>query len=338
MWFIQYVTYVPFGKITYMENQKNIGQFGKSSNQMVDFQYPCLPKGSWIRWKNWTTWIETHVKTADFGWNCEKFRTLRTEPVQQKRFRQWMVGSNILKTRHGQQRFPEQAFFLQILWVYFLSFKFRCCDTMLHANVNCLCGSRQKQPRFTHEGSITVSGSFDEKKRQVMVDIMDTGTSWLSSTPQIVSKCHMPTWIIFLRHLVVGIGISPKNIERIFHPFDQEERFGHWKQDMAPCSNTVGCMNPGLESKYILYLVHSLDHIEHAISSIFVVGMSCFLFMPADRKPRTRNAYFWWLGWGGVGWGKMLPSCERQRIFDATLLRSSLDFHTSLMLRYWDLL
>ena len=44
------------------------------------------------------------------------------------------------------------------------------------------------------------------------------------------------------------------------------------------------------------------------------------------------------LGWGGVGWGKMLPSCERQHIFDATLPRSSLDFHTSLMLRYWDLL
>ena len=48
--------------------------------------------------------------------------------------------------------------------------------------------------------------------------------------------------------------------------------------------------------------------------------------MPADRKPRERNAYFWWLGWDGVGWGKMLPSCERQHIFDATLPRSSLDF------------
>ena len=30
----------------------------------------------------------------------------------------------------------------------------------------------------------------------------------------------------------------------------------------------------------------------------------------------------------------MLPSCEHLHIFDATLLRSSLDFHTSLMLRW----
>ena len=28
------------------------------------------------------------------------------------------------------------------------------------------------------------------------------------------------------------------------------------------------------------------------------------MFLPADRKPRTRNSYFWWQGWGGgVGWG-----------------------------------
>ena len=40
------------------------------------------------------------------------------------------------------------------------------------------------------------------------------------------------------------------------------------------------------------------------------------------------------LRWGGEGWGKMLPSCEHLHIFDATLLRSSLDFHTSLMLPY----
>ena len=32
------------------------------------------------------------------------------------------------------------------------------------------------------------------------------------------------------------------------------------------------------------------------------------------------------LRWGGVGWGKMLPSCEHLHIFDATLVGSSLDF------------
>ena len=47
------------------------------------------------------------------------------------------------------------------------------------------------------------------------------------------------------------------------------------------------------------------------------------------------------VGWGGVGWGKMLPSCYATEIFsrlsyifDATLVRSSLDFHRSLMLRW----
>ena len=40
------------------------------------------------------------------------------------------------------------------------------------------------------------------------------------------------------------------------------------------------------------------------------------------------------LGWGWVGWGKMLPSCELLRILDATLPTSSLDFHTSFMLRW----
>ena len=29
--------------------------------------------------------------------------------------------------------------------------------------------------RFTHEGSISVSGSYDDSKRQVMVDVIDTG-------------------------------------------------------------------------------------------------------------------------------------------------------------------
>jgi hypothetical protein len=29
--------------------------------------------------------------------------------------------------------------------------------------------------RFTHEGSISVSGSYDDTKRQVMVDVIDTG-------------------------------------------------------------------------------------------------------------------------------------------------------------------
>ena len=71
------------------------------------------------------------------------------------------------------------------------------------------------------------------------------------------------------------------------------------------------------------------------------------MFLPADRKPRTRNAYFWWLGWGGVGqdvtvmWTSAHLWCyateifsKLSYIFDATLLRSSLDFHTSLMLRW----
>ena len=40
------------------------------------------------------------------------------------------------------------------------------------------------------------------------------------------------------------------------------------------------------------------------------------------------------LRWGGVRWGKMLPSCEPLHILDATLPTSSLDFHTSLMLRW----
>lgn len=48
--------------------------------------------------------------------------------------------------------------------------------------------------KFTHEGSISVSGSYDDTKRQVMVDVIDT-----------------------------GIGISPQNIERVFQPFDQED-------------------------------------------------------------------------------------------------------------------
>lgn len=48
--------------------------------------------------------------------------------------------------------------------------------------------------KFTHEGSISVSGSYDDSKRQVMVDVIDT-----------------------------GIGISPQNIERVFQPFDQED-------------------------------------------------------------------------------------------------------------------
>ena len=135
------------------------------------------------------------------------------------------------------------------------------------------------------------------------------------------------------------------------------------------------------------------------------------MFLPADRKPRTRDVFFFFLmdgvgwggvgqavtvmwtsahtwcyatdifsrlsyifhatlGWGGVGgarcsrqvnfcpylmlryrhlifsrfsclscyagvgWGKMLPSGELLHILDATLPASSLDFHTSFMLRW----
>ena len=51
--------------------------------------------------------------------------------------------------------------------------------------------------------------------------------------------------------------------------------------------------------------------------------------------PKTAHAFsMTGVGWGGVGWAKMLPSCEHLHIFDATLLRSSLDFHTSLMPRF----
>ena len=60
------------------------------------------------------------------------------------------------------------------------------------------------------------------------------------------------------------------------------------------------------------------------------VVFACFCLRTENRARETRI----FDDWGGVGWGKMLPSCERLHIFDATLLRSSLNFHTSLMLRY----
>ena len=53
-------------------------------------------------------------------------------------------------------------------------------------------------------------------------------------------------------------------------------------------------------------------------------SLCCFcMFLPADRKPRTRNAHFWWLG--GVGRGG--ARCDRH-----------VNICTCLMLRYWDLL
>ena len=60
---------------------------------------------------------------------------------------------------------------------------------------------------------------------------------------------------------------------------------------------------------------------------------SCILVFAYGPKTAHAKRVFLMTGWGGVGWGKMLPSCEHLHIFDATLLRSSLDFHTSLMLR-----
>lgn len=48
--------------------------------------------------------------------------------------------------------------------------------------------------RFTHQGRITVSGSYDDEKGEVYIEVNDT-----------------------------GIGIAPQNIDRIFQPFDQEE-------------------------------------------------------------------------------------------------------------------
>ena len=61
-----------------------------------------------------------------------------------------------------------------------------------------------------------------------------------------------------------------------------------------------------------------------ADSEIFrSILISFGMFLPADRKPRTRNAHFWWLG--GVGRGG--ARCDRH-----------VNICTSLMLRYWDLL
>ncbi len=48
--------------------------------------------------------------------------------------------------------------------------------------------------RFTHQGSITVSASYDDEKREIYIEVTDT-----------------------------GIGIAPQNIDRIFQPFDQED-------------------------------------------------------------------------------------------------------------------
>jgi len=48
--------------------------------------------------------------------------------------------------------------------------------------------------KFTHQGSITVSASYDDEKREIYIEVTDT-----------------------------GIGIAPQNIERIFQPFDQED-------------------------------------------------------------------------------------------------------------------
>ncbi|CAE7732663.1 rpfC [Symbiodinium sp. CCMP2592] len=49
--------------------------------------------------------------------------------------------------------------------------------------------------KFTHKGSVTISASPDDVEKMVTVDVKDT-----------------------------GIGISPNNLERIFEPFDQEDR------------------------------------------------------------------------------------------------------------------
>ena len=49
--------------------------------------------------------------------------------------------------------------------------------------------------KFTHKGSVTISASADDVEKMVTVDVKDT-----------------------------GIGISPNNLERIFEPFDQEDR------------------------------------------------------------------------------------------------------------------
>jgi len=48
--------------------------------------------------------------------------------------------------------------------------------------------------KFTHQGRITVSGSYDDEKGEVYIEVNDT-----------------------------GIGIAPQNIDRIFQPFDQED-------------------------------------------------------------------------------------------------------------------
>ena len=76
------------------------------------------------------------------------------------------------------------------------------------------------------------------------------------------------------------------------------------------------------------------------------VQPQCLVFWGGSRAnfflacgPKTAHAKrVFFDGWEGVGWGKMLPSCEPVHILDATLPTSSLDFHTSLMPRYRHLL
>ena len=64
--------------------------------------------------------------------------------------------------------------------------------------------------RFTHQGSITVSASYDDEKREIYIEVTDT-----------------------------GIGIAPQNIDRIFQPFDQEDvgtkGFGDGSEELAFC-------------------------------------------------------------------------------------------------------
>ncbi|CAJ1368663.1 unnamed protein product, partial [Effrenium voratum] len=63
---------------------------------------------------------------------------------------------------------------------------YRCTQLMYNLVANAV--------KFTHEGSVTVSASYDDEKQMVEVQVKDT-----------------------------GIGISPENIDRIFQPFDQED-------------------------------------------------------------------------------------------------------------------
>ena len=68
------------------------------------------------------------------------------------------------------------------------------CAELIHFLDHLKKGGVFPHSRFTHQGSITVSASYDDEKREIYIEVTDT-----------------------------GIGIAPQNIERIFQPFDQED-------------------------------------------------------------------------------------------------------------------